>query len=147
MIRWLTWLCLLLNLQTLTGCSSQATPAQTAAQVRDGARVTYAVGALALTRLSEVHLAWARANEHPSATDVEIDQKTRAGLHFVHDALDRFRPWLETGEGEAPAKAELRENLATLLQLGELLSGAGAPVPAELLAAVKAALVGLGGAS
>lgn len=134
----------------IVGCSAPPAPkdpAAAGAAVRDTARLAYSAGVLALSTLEEGRIVWQRAQTSPSPTDIEIGERLKSGLHAARDALERARPWLETGAGEAEAKRSLREGLESASLVARLLLGSGGAVPKVVTDGLDAALAALGGAS
>jgi hypothetical protein len=79
-----------------------------------------------------------------------VAANVNSGLHAAHEALERARPWIETGTGdEAAAKKELRQTVVSLLIVTKALDGAAHTVPDEVRGGLEfvASVLGVGVAS
>jgi hypothetical protein len=130
----------------VTACGSNPAkdPAATAAQARNIARVGYVAGVKTVEALEEARIVWMRAQQSPTPETILIAERISLGLHAATDALTAVKPWLETGEGEAEAKRQLREALESARGVAALLLGAGGAVPKPLTDGLDAALALLG---
>jgi hypothetical protein len=134
----------------LPACSSPPAvkdPAALGAAARNTARLAYSAGVLTVNALEEARIVWMRAQATPTAEQVALAERISTGLHAAKDALDRARPWLETGEGEAAAKKSLREGIESAELVANLLLGTGGAVPKVLTDGLTAARAALGSGS
>jgi hypothetical protein len=102
---------------------------------------------LGVKTLEDVRIAWMKGTgEAPTAAQVKIADDVSTGLHAAHDALEKVRPWVEGGSGGSPEKERLLEALDSVALVAQLLGGAGAKVPPDVMQGIAAARSLLGGA-
>lgn len=135
----------------LVSCSSPSAalkdPAAAGAKARETARVVYLAGSQAIWLLEEARIVWMKSKVSPTASEVEIAEKVGAALHAAKDALDKAKPWLETGAGEAEGKRAIREGVEQAEAVAGLLMAGGAKVPKPVTDGLAAARAALGGDS
>jgi hypothetical protein len=131
-----------LPLATACNGAPPITPASVSS-ARDNVRLAYSVAAVGLTKLADLQLALTK-EPNPTPAQYEVARKVLDALHASKEALEKVKPWLETGEGEADAKRALREGLDSVAVAVFLL---GDTVPPELVQGLELARAALGGQS
>ena len=121
MIRWLTWLCLLLNMQTLTGCSSPPKPAETGTQAADLSKSIQAGAVLAVRVLNQVAAAWIDSRKEPTSAELEVMRTVVGALAKARDVLN----------SAADVDAKIVEVAKQLKLATDMLAAVGVTPPPE----------------